>query len=136
MGLKDYRHDINNLLFKMETSAYLLKEPEKLSSDQLRLIADLLLNSVQTLKAFLQCYSLLEGEEGGEGASVKNLKETVVSIVKAVDPDASVEEEKGQTVFRGRFGGNGMDGFFIQCLKKILPEGRITTSEGEIRVRW
>ncbi|NPA16377.1 MAG: hypothetical protein GXO05_01400 [Aquificae bacterium] len=134
MKLKDYKHDLNAFVFKMEASAKLLSEPENLSLEEIKLISDIILQNTSTLRLFFECFStvekLQEKENRAEIISQPKFRHLVKEVILALDRNASVTEEENRIIFRGNFKTTDQIGkFFLQCLNYIFPEGKINDKE-------
>ncbi|WP_457621735.1 hypothetical protein [Persephonella sp.] len=155
MELGKYKHDLNSFIFKMEASAQLLQEPEGLSSDDIKLISDIILNNTRMIKLFFDCFTLFEKIEKGEYVPKKKnvtvdeitingdpkIVEYVINIIKVVNknPAIVVEPFKNKVIFQGKFKPeNQIEKFFIEFLEKsLLFNGlQVSISEDEIVLVW
>jgi len=139
MKLKDCKHDLNAFIFKMETSAKLLSEPENLSPEEIKLISKIILQNTNTLKLFFECSSILENLHEGKGKEKiipqQKLRQLIKEVILTIDKDASITDGENIIRFRGNFKAKDQIGkFFLHCLHNIFPEGKI--NEKEIVLRW
>ncbi|WP_457642704.1 hypothetical protein [Persephonella sp.] len=153
MKLKDYKHDINGFIFKMETASHLLDSPESLSPEEIKLISRIIKENTDRIKLFIECFTLLEKLEDGELKPEKtplnpeipvffndtHLTKTITEAVKAVNKADSLNTEikNNRFVFKGNFEPkNQLDRFFIIFLENILKPYSIKISSREIKLEW
>jgi len=136
MKLEDYKHELNSFIFKLEASAQLLKEPEKLSEEEIEAIGTIILHNTKKLKLFFECFTILEKGKG-HTLNEHKLKQLTEEILSVIDNSMNIKASKKSTVFSGNFSPRDkIDRFLLECLEQLFSEKGIAIKDKEIEISW
>ncbi|WP_456402711.1 hypothetical protein [Persephonella sp.] len=155
MVIGKFKHDLNSFIFKMETSAHLLKDPENLTYDEIKTISDIILQNTDMLRLFFDSFTLLEKLKSGEYSPKRKkimiddmnlvgdpkIMEYLIKIIKKLNksPALVVEPIGNKILFQGKFRPeNQIEEFFVDFLKEAVEFNKleIKISEDEILIQW
>jgi len=121
VNIYNLKHDINNILFKLETSLQLLKEENK-SQEEILNICE---SSIKNIKTLFELLILLDRIEKGS-VPFQEAKSVINSILKHL-PKANLEIKKQTAVLTSKNLLSSIEKFYVDSIILILDVFDIDT---------
>ena len=130
--LKNIKHELNSLIFKIESAGKLLEKPESLNNNEIQIISKIITSNAKILHLFIECIFILETKK------TEKLPLLTQDIIKTINKDKELKliNQNNFALFLGKFETSSpIEDFFLDFLKNIYRDN-INISSKEIKIKW